>query len=149
MYSAEPTILLARRHLKDNALDQFRKWKFHFEHFPGNTRFLSFGGPINYLYLFKNHRQIFSWLRERQSSHLKVTKVWFGRNIKYLSEPFFADFCCREGISCWKIRQKAVITKLLESVTEMYYKVQASYKNTDHWQITDHRQPTTHPLTGI
>ena len=47
------------------------------------------------------------------------------------------------------MRQKAVITKLLESVTEMYYKVQASYKNIDHWQVTDHWQPTTHPLTDI
>ena len=29
---------------------------------------------------------------ERQSSHLKVTKMWFVPKIKYLSEPFFAVF---------------------------------------------------------
>ena len=59
-----------------------------------------FDGPSNYLYLFKNHRQTFSWPGERPSSRFKVTKMWFGPNIKYLSEPFFTDFCCREGISC-------------------------------------------------
>ena len=37
---------------------------------------------------------------ERPSSDLKVTKIWFGPNIKYVSEPFFADFCCRQGITC-------------------------------------------------
>ena len=85
---------------KQNAFDQFWKFKFHFVHFPRNTRFLSFYGPINCLYLFKNHSQTSSWPGERPSCHLKVTKMWFGQNIKYLSEPFFANFCCREGISC-------------------------------------------------
>ena len=37
--------------------DQFWKFKLHFEHFPRNTRFISFDGPNNYLHLFKNHRQ--------------------------------------------------------------------------------------------
>ena len=27
--------------------------------------------------------------------------MWFGPNIKYLSEPFFVTFCCREDISCF------------------------------------------------
>ena len=36
----------------------------------------------------------FSWPGERPSSHLKVTKMRFGPNIKYFSEPFFTDFCC-------------------------------------------------------
>ena len=85
---------------KHNDFDQFWKFKFHFRHFPRNTRFLSFDGLTNYLYLFKNHRQKFLWPRERPSSNLKVTKRRFGLNIQYLSEPVFADFCCREGISC-------------------------------------------------
>ena len=42
---------------KHNALDQFLKFKFHFEHFPRSTRFLSFDGPSNYLYLFKNQQK--------------------------------------------------------------------------------------------
>ena len=84
---------------KYNDFDQFWKFKFHFEQFPRNTRFLSFDWSINYLYLFKNHRQTFSWAGECPSSHLKVTKMWFGPNIKYLLETVFADFCCREGIS--------------------------------------------------
>ena len=87
--------------LKHNDLDQFWEFKFHFKHFPRNTQFLSFDGPRNYLYLFKYHRQIFPWPEERPLSHLKVTKMWFGLNIKYLSEQFSADFCCREDISCY------------------------------------------------
>ena len=83
-----------------NAFYQFWKFKFHFEYFPRNIRFLSFEGPSNYLHLIKNHRQTFSWPGKRPSSHLKIGKMGFGPNIKYLSEPFFTDFCCREGISC-------------------------------------------------
>ena len=83
-----------------NDFDQFWKFKFHFEHFPRNTRFLSFDGPSK-LYLFKNHWQTFSWPGEHPSPHLKVTKMWFSPNIKYLSKPFFVDFCCQEGISCF------------------------------------------------
>ena len=89
---------------KHNSFDQFWKFNFYFDHFPRNTQFLSFGGPSNYLYLFKNHRQTFSWPGECRSSHLKVTKMWFGPSITYLSEPFFPIFCCREGISCCQLR---------------------------------------------
>ena len=42
-----------------------------------------------YLYLFKKHRQTFSSPGESPSSHVKVTKMWFGPNMKYLSEPLF------------------------------------------------------------
>ena len=85
---------------KQNAFDQFWKFEFHSENFLRNTRFLSFDGLSNYLYLFKNHQQRVSWPGELSSSHIKVTKVWFGSpNIKYLSEHFFADFCWRKGIS--------------------------------------------------
>ena len=86
---------------KHNNFDQFWKFKFHFKHFPRNTRFLSFDVPSNYFYLFKNSQQTFSWTGECPSSYLKVTKMWFGQNIKYISEPFFAGFCYREGISCF------------------------------------------------
>ena len=81
-----------------NAFDQFWKIKFHFIHSPRNKRFLSFDRPSNYLYQFKNKWQAFSWPVERLSSHLKVAKMWFGPNIKYLSEPFFAGSRCRKGI---------------------------------------------------
>ena len=83
-----------------HVFDQFWKFQFHVEHFPRNTRFLSFDGPRNCLYLFKNHRQTYSWPGERPSSQLKVTTMWFVLNIKYLSEPFLAVFCYRKGISC-------------------------------------------------
>ena len=46
----------------------------------------------NYLYLSKNHRQTFSWPRNIRHPISKL--------LKYLSESFFADFCCQEGISC-------------------------------------------------
>ena len=97
LYSEQSTGLLAWRNL-NIIVEQFCKFKFHFEQFPGNTRFFSFGGPTNYFYLFKNHRQTFSWPEESPSSHLKVTKMWFGPNIKHISKTF-ADFCFREGIS--------------------------------------------------
>ena len=35
----------------------------------------------------------------------KLLKMWFGPNIKYLSESFFADFCCQEGISFCVIKK--------------------------------------------
>ena len=81
----------------DNSFDQFWKFEFYFEHFPKNTRFLSFDGPSNYLYLFKNNRQAFSWSGEGPSSHIKVTKMRFVPNIKYFSEPFFVDFLLLGG----------------------------------------------------
>ena len=101
LYSEQPTVSLAWRHLNTMLLTKFKKFKFHFEHFPRNTRDLSFDRSTYYLYLFTNHRQIFSWRGERSSSQLKVTKMWFGANIKYLSEPFFADFCYQEATSCY------------------------------------------------
>ena len=78
-----------------------RNAKFHFVHFARNSWFFSFYRPSSYLYLFKNPQQTFSWPGEGPSSHLRVTKMEFGPNIKYLSESFFADFCRQEGISCW------------------------------------------------
>ena len=84
-----------------NDFDQFWKIKFHFQHFPRSTRFLSFDGRSNYLYLFKKQQQTFSWPAQRPPSNFKVTKMWCGPNIKYLSKPFFVDFWCWDGISCW------------------------------------------------
>ena len=48
--------------------------------------------PVLPIYLFKNYPQTFWWLGKHPSFHLKVTKIWFGPNIKYLLEPLFADF---------------------------------------------------------
>ena len=79
---------------------QFGKFQYHLEHFPRHTGFLSFGGPSNYLYLFRNHRKTFSWPGNVRHPTSKLSKYWFGSNIKYVSEPFFADSCCWEGISC-------------------------------------------------
>ena len=42
----------------------------------------------------------------RQS--VKIIKMWFGTNIKYLSEPFYADFCCWKGISCYSYKAKVL-----------------------------------------
>ena len=68
---------------RHNGFDQFWKFKLHFEHFPRNTRFLSFDESSNYLYLFKDHQQTFPRPGERTPSHFKVTKKWFGPNIKH------------------------------------------------------------------
>ena len=86
LYSEQPTVLLAQRHLNTILLTNFENLNSISNIFQEND------GPTNYLYLFKNHRQTFSWPGERQSSHLKVTKMWFVPKIKYLSEPFFAVF---------------------------------------------------------
>ena len=100
LYSEQSNEFLTRRHLNRMLLTNFENLN-SIPKIPRNTRFLSFDGPSNYLYLFKNHQQRVSWPGELSSSHIKVTKVWFGSpNIKYLSEPFFADFCCRKGVSC-------------------------------------------------
>ena len=93
LYSEQPTNLLARKHLNTMFLTNFK-------HFSRNTQFLNFDGPSNYLHLFKNHQQTFPWSGERPSSHIKVTKILFAPNIKYLSESCFMDFCCPEVISC-------------------------------------------------
>ena len=85
---------------KHKAFEQFCKFKFHFKHFPWNTGFFCFDGPSNYLYLCKNVPE------EWPSSNHKVNKMWFGTNIKYLLEPFFAYFCCQKGMSCYLIKKK-------------------------------------------
>ena len=95
---------------KHNNFDQFWKFKFHFERFPRNTRFLSFHGPSNNLYLLKNYQQTFSWTEKCLSCHLKVTKIWFGPNIKYISKPLSADFCCRESISFFHYISRIIYT---------------------------------------
>ena len=59
----------------------------------------------------------FSWPGKHPSSHLKVTKMWFGPNIKYLPEPFFANFCCREGMSYFDSENKNTSTNILISLT--------------------------------
>ena len=44
--------------------------------------------------------------------HLKITKIGLVPTVKYLSGPFFVDFCCREVISClfynWLRYQKLI-----------------------------------------
>ena len=116
LYFEQPTVLLARNHLNTMLLTNFEHLIFISNIFQFRT-FLSFDGPSNYLYLFKKHRQTFPGSEERPSSHLKVTKMWFGPNIKYLSEPFFADFCCREGIS-YLIR-KAPFSSFFQIITTL------------------------------
>ena len=37
--------------------------------------------------------------------------MYFGSNIKYISEPFLADLCCRKGISCYYIIAKNIEQK--------------------------------------
>ena len=70
LYSEQPTVSLAWRNLNTMLLTNFENLNSISNIFE-ETLFLSFHGPTDYLYLFKNP-----------------------------SEPFFADFCCREGISC-------------------------------------------------
>ena len=56
---------------KRNAFNQFWKCKFHFKYFPRNSWFISFVGPANYLYLFKNHWQSIQSLQVLQNKFSK------------------------------------------------------------------------------
>ena len=58
------------------------------------------------MYLFRNHRQTFSWPGERPSSHLKVTKMWFGPNITYFRNPSLRIF------AAWKASLVIIILVL-------------------------------------
>ena len=59
--------------------------------------FLALTDPLIICILFKTTDR---HLRDQRPTS-KITKMWFGPNIKYLSESLFADFCYREGISCF------------------------------------------------
>ena len=85
---------------KHNPFDQFRKIKFHFVHFPRNMRFLSFDRPSNNLYLRTTNRHF----REQENVRHPISKLLKCDLVQTLStflEPFIANFCCREGISCF------------------------------------------------
>ena len=101
LHSEQPTVLLARRHLNTMLLTNFEK----------NTRFLSFDGATNYLHLFKNHRQTILWPAERPSSHLKVIKIWFGPNIKYLKYPSLRIFAAGKASVPFNLRWIALFSK--------------------------------------
>ena len=74
LYSEQPIVLLTRRHLSKMIFTNFEHL-YSISNISHETHDFSFAGPSNYLYLFKNHRQIFSWPEERPSSHLKDTKI--------------------------------------------------------------------------
>ena len=69
LYSKQPTVLLARRHLNTMILTNFENFKFHFEHFPRDTHdLLVLTDPIIICIYLRT-----TW--ERLSSHLKITKM--------------------------------------------------------------------------
>ena len=102
LHFGDITVLLARKCLNIMLLTTFENLdRLHFQDFRRNTRFLSFDGPTNYVHLFNTHKQKFLWPGKYPSSYFKVIKILFAPNIKYLSEPFFTDFCLRKDISCF------------------------------------------------
>ena len=76
----------------DNTLDQFENLNSISNIFEETHDLLVFTDH----YLFASIYKPPTRPGEPPSSHLSVTKVWFGLNIKYLSEPFFEDSCCRK-----------------------------------------------------
>ena len=74
LYSEQPIVLLTRRHLSKMIFTNFEHL-YSISNISHEIHDFSFARPSNYLYLFKNHRQIFSWPEERPSSHLKDTKI--------------------------------------------------------------------------
>ena len=78
---------------KHNTFDQFWKFKLHFDYFPRNIQHLSFDGPTNYLDLFTTNRHF----RYQGNVLYPTSKLVKCDLVK--SKPFFAYFCCQEGIS--------------------------------------------------
>ena len=82
-----------------NAFDQFWKSKFHFEHFPRTTCFLSFDEPSNYcIYLGTTDKHF-----RDQGNVLHPTSNLITCDLPKHLIPFetlLCDFCCPEGISC-------------------------------------------------
>ena len=98
-YSEQPIVLLAQRHPNTMILNNSENLNSILNIFQETHDFLVLTDPVIIcICSSKNHRQTFSWPGERPSPHLKVINLWFGLNIKNLSEPFFADICCQEGI---------------------------------------------------
>ena len=103
--------MLARRHLNKFILTNFENLNSLSNIFQETLNFLVLTDP-QLFYLFKNYWQTFSL------SHLKVTKILFGPKVKYLSETFFADLCCLEGISCFDL--DCVKARLRDSTLSSY-----------------------------
>ena len=56
---------------------------------------------------------MFLWSGKCPSSNLKMTKMGFSPINKFISGPFFADFCCREGISCFDYFSSLLKTSII------------------------------------
>ena len=69
---------------KHNAFDQFLKFKFHFENFSWNTKFLSFDPVIICIYLRTNYRHFRNQGKVRHPIST-LPKMWFGPSTKYLA----------------------------------------------------------------
>ena len=93
LYSEQPTVLLARRHLNTMLLTSFENLNSILKIFQETHDFLVLMDPITICVYLKTTDRHF---RECPSSHLKVTKMWFGPNRKYLPE-----LGCRELIFCY------------------------------------------------
>ena len=97
LYSEQPTVLLAKRHLNAMILTNFENVNSLSNIFQERQDFLVLMDPVIICVYLRTTDSHFS---DKGNFRLKVTKMRFGANIKYFSEPFFADFCCREGIYC-------------------------------------------------
>ena len=100
LYSEQLTVLLAGRHLNTMILTNFENVNSILNIFQETHNFIVLTEPVIIgIYFRTTDRQFVT--REYPPSHLKVIKMRFVPYIKYLSEPFFADFnSFREGLSC-------------------------------------------------
>ena len=67
------------------------------------------------IYLFKNRRRTFWWPGERPSSHLKVTKMCFGRNINTFQNPSLRIFAAGKASLVYIEVKKVVYLLFLAS----------------------------------
>ena len=102
LYSEHTTFVLARRYLNTMILTNFENLNSISNIFQETHDFFVLADPVIiciYLGITERHFCDHGNVRYLTS----VTKMRFGPKIKYLSEPFSVDFCCREGISCSRL----------------------------------------------
>ena len=105
LYSEQPTVLLAQTHLNIMLLTNFENLNSIPNVFQETHNFLVLTDPlIICIYLRTTDRR---FRDPGNVSHLtsKLLKCDLVQ-IKYLSEPFFTNFCCREGIYCYYFKKE-------------------------------------------
>ena len=99
LYSEQPTVLLARRLLNTMILINFENLNFIANIFRETHDFLVLTDPVVVCTYLKTTDRHFRDRGNVRHPTLMLLKCDLVKTLKYLSETFFPDFCCREGSS--------------------------------------------------